>query len=179
MSIPRERRLDHEWECLSGLAVMLPDRLLSLQRVHEDTFLIFTGKMPALDAQPGDDWKAVLREEHRITFTFPRYYPAMPSEAFLDRPVFHPNVDPENGFVCLWSKHRIADTAADALVRLAAVLAWRLFNAEAPHIMQPQALSWYNSSAEVRARLPLAGGPWAKLDAFAEASPHFRRRRLS
>jgi len=53
-----------------------------------------------------------------VRFAFARFFPAVPIEAYLTRPVFHPNVHPTTGFVCLWSRFSKADTVIEALCRL-------------------------------------------------------------
>jgi ubiquitin-protein ligase len=156
-----------------------PDRLHDIKRIHDRSFLLSVSKMPALAAQPDESWQASIEDTHEVTLSFPRYYPAAPSEVFLSKPVFHPNIDPVNGFVCLWDKHRVATTAREALAKLASVLAWRLMNADAPHLMQPDALAWYNSSPAVQTKLPLCQTPWISTQLPLESSQRPLRRRLS
>jgi ubiquitin-protein ligase len=175
----RERRLAHEWDLIQKLMAEYPDKISGLQHIDDEAFLISVNDMPALYKQPGDDWRDAITDKHSVTVAFPRYFPSLPCEIFLSRPVFHPNVDPVNGFVCLWNRHRVANTVMDALARLAAVLAWRLYNPDAPHLMQPDALTWYDSSTEARSRLPLTHDPWIIADQTWERTEHHRRRRLS
>lgn len=179
MLTPYERRLVYEWDCLQQLMVEMPDKLCEARRIDDHTFLLSVAQMPALSMQPDEDWQPNIRDSHQITLSCPRYYPAVPSEIFLSEPAFHPNVDAVNGFVCLWDKHRVANTVRQALAKLASVLAWRLMNADAPHLMQPSALSWYRSSPEAQAKLPLNKHPWVVTSFTAEDDQRTRRRRLS
>jgi hypothetical protein len=81
--------------------------------------------------------------EHDVTFHFPRFFPAVPIEAYLKRAVFHPNVDPVNGFVCLWDRYSLGDTLIGAVSRVQQILTWKMLNLHAEHIMQPEAVKWY------------------------------------
>jgi len=73
---------------------------------------------------------------------FPRFFPAVPIEATLTLPVFHPNVDSRSGFVCLWTRTSPGDTVMEALRRLQRIVAWAAVNNEAEHVMQPEAARW-------------------------------------
>lgn len=160
MLTSHQRRLDYEQNCLQLLMAENPEKFQEIKRIDDRSWLLHLNKIPALSHNPGENWQATITESHLVTLFFPRYYPAVSSEVFLTKPVFHPNVDPVNGFVCLWEKHRVANTALSALAKLASVLAWRLVNTATPHIMQPDALAWYQSSDEIRVRLPLSKDPW-------------------
>ncbi|MEW6366468.1 MAG: ubiquitin-conjugating enzyme E2 [Acidobacteriota bacterium] len=93
-----------------------------------------------------------LSHEHDVRLLFPRFYPAMPTEAYLTDPIFHPNVDPRNGFVCLWTRTSSGDTVIEALCRLQRIIAWELVNLDAAHVVQAAAADWY---VEPNLRLPL------------------------
>ena len=132
-----ERRLAAEWELLLQLADRNPGRLSSLQadgavlslRLHGPT------AMPADAAtHPG------LVSIHAIRIEFPVHFPAVPMELFLETPVFHPNIHPETGFVCLWDRHRVSNTVEHALHKTVAMLAGELRNTNSIHVMQPEAL---------------------------------------
>ena len=71
---------------------------------------------------------------------FAPYYPAVPIEVYVQEPVRHPNVHPVTGFICLWDKHSTGDTVIEALRQTQRVLSGELRNAEADHLMQPEAL---------------------------------------
>jgi ubiquitin-protein ligase len=179
MLTSHQRRLGYEQDCLQQFMLESPNKLLGIQRIDDSKLLLSIAKMPALSSNPGEDWQANIAENHLVTLSFPRYYPAVPSEVFLAKPIFHPNVDPVNGFVCLWEKHRVANTVRNTLAKLAAVLAWRLMNTAAPHLMQLDALTWYQSSNEIQAKLPLSKYPWIATEMPEEMNQRPRRRRLS
>ena len=103
-------------------------------------------------------------------------------EAYLDRAVFHPNVHPQNGFVCLWNRFAPGDSTLEAIRQIQRVITWTLFNREALHLMQPDALNWYmNGQIEIILPMPYkpvaapAGGEQG--GTFKPAAPI--RRRLS
>ena len=56
-----------------------------------------------------------LVRSHEVVFRFPRFYPSVPIEAVLSVPTFHPNVDSDTGFVCLWNNFASGDTILEAL----------------------------------------------------------------
>lgn len=174
-----QRRLDYERDCLQQLMLEAPEKLHEIRRIDDGKFLLSIADMPALSAQPAEEWQANIVKSHRVIISFPRYYPSVPSEVFLASPVFHPNIDPINGFVCLWEKHRVANTVRNSLAKLAAVLAWRLVNTAAPHVMQPDALAWYQNSDEIQNKLPLSKCPWIETQTSEEINRQPLRRRLS
>lgn len=125
-----------------------------------------------------------LSESHQIEFTFPRFFPAVPIEATLQSPVFHPNVDADNGFVCLWTRTCPGDTIVEAATRIQRIIAWDLVNFAPDHLMQPDAVDWYRN--EVRTiGLPCGFQPlvstqlWDGLKHSHESPPERRRQRLS
>jgi len=79
---------------------------------------------------------AVARR-HDLRLVLPEYFPSTPIEAYLERPVRHPNVHPVNGFVCLWARHSPGDTVVEALLQTQGVISWRLCNPDPEHSMQP------------------------------------------
>jgi hypothetical protein len=95
-----------------------------------------------------------LVEEHEAELRFPRFFPSVPIEAYLRRPVFHPNVDPVNGFVCLWDRFSPGDTVVTAVRHLQRIVAWRMLNLWADHVMQPEAAAWHGGDRDGY-RLPL------------------------
>jgi ubiquitin-protein ligase len=179
MLTSHQRRLSFEQGCLQILMAEYPDKVHEISCIDDRKFLVSVSGMHALSGKPGEDWQTYVVESHVITISFPRYYPAVPSEVFLEKPIFHPNVDPVNGFVCLWDNHRVTNTVRTALAKLASVLAWRLVNTTVPHIMQPDALAWYQSSDKVRASLPLTKSPWIATHVPEEIPQRPLRRRLS
>lgn len=123
------------------------------------------------------------KESHDVILRFPRFFPSLPMEASLQEPVFHPNIHPENGFVCLWGRFSPGDTVIEAVVQLQRVLTWQLVNEEADHMMQAEALAWYRRDGR-EISLPLPCEPVRKpagydlQRTFAQRPPG-RRVRLS
>ena len=177
----RERRIENEWELLRRAAAEAPERLSDLER-FEDRFRVSLLATPCLHTQPqaaASSWQVCRRTEQRLLLRFPRFYPAMPVEVFVEEPVFHPNAHPESGFLCIWGTHRMANTVLGACARAAAVLRWQLVNDEEEHVMQPEALQWREQLApEQRERLPLPGAPFgfAPVHPLPETPPVWRKR---
>ncbi len=183
----RDVRIENEIELFAEAASTAPARLSP--PVRTDQGLRFTLRAapslirpPAsLDSQSSPDWSRCIRSEHTVRLSFPRYFPAMPIEAFVEEPVFHPNAHPDTGFLCLWSIHRVAHNALNSIARVVAVLAWQLFNRQPEHVMQPSALGWFDGLyPSVRERmLPLAHIPLPIPYSALPPSPEHWRRRLS
>jgi ubiquitin-protein ligase len=134
----RQRRIENEWELLQQLAQANPALLSDIQR-HQDDFLL---KLSQTTAPVRMDENIDLRSEHDVRLSFPRFFPTMPIEAYVTPPVFHPNVHPDTGFVCLWNRFSLHDTVVEALCQLQRVLTFTLFSESADHVMQPEALEW-------------------------------------
>lgn len=174
----RERRIDNEWALLEQLRQANPDRL-QLARNH-DHFALEVHGLPALTV-PSTGTVALdnIFGSHSLRVVFPRYYPSMPAEIYLDTPVFHPNVNPDTGFVCLWTKHRVSTTLEQTLAQLQRVLSWRLLNTQTEHVMQPGALLWYAQN-RASVQLPLDFIPFVPVHTEAWVPPTApMRRRLS
>ena len=123
---------------------------------------------------------AAIQTAHTFRLRFPRFFPGVPLEAWLERPVFHPNIDPETGFVCLWTRTSVGDTAVEAVRRLHKILSLEMYNAEADHLMQPAALAWLQDGANA-ALAPLPRAHLACEPSHAAGAPKTdgpRRRRL-
>jgi hypothetical protein len=149
MSSTRDRRIDNEWALLAELARANPGALDDLSRSRDaeaDFFRVTLHRTTALTGTPPDLQRV---DAHVVEFRFPAWFPAVPIEAFLAVPVFHPNVHPDNGFVCLWTRGSTGDTIVTALVRLQNVIGWRLHNASPDHLMQPAALAWLASAPDL------------------------------
>ena len=154
----RNRRIENEWRLLHDLAALNPGSLEIVERgvgPNEEYFRVrlnqTTGPVESRDG-------VGLRDSHLAGFHFPRFFPAVPIEALLMHPVFHPNVDPDTGFVCLWTRVCPGDTVAEALTRLQRVIAWDLANLTPDHVMQPRAAAWYRDTSRPIA-LPCAFVP--------------------
>ena len=179
----RQRRIENEWRLLEELAALNPASLKDLGRglgPNGEFFRLRLSESPSpIETASGIE----LRDSHAIEFHFRRFFPAVPIEAVLADPVFHPNVDPENGFVCLWFHFSPGDRVAEALVRLQLVLAWELLNLTPNHLMQAAAAEWYQEPSR-SISLPCAFVPLslpAPLDymtTLRHTSPD-RRQRLS
>ncbi len=151
----RARLLDNEWRFLAALAELNRGVVEIVKRETKpdaEFFHVVLHRTSALSL--GNP--PVLRDatSHAAAFRYPEYYPSVPIEAFLATPVFHPNVHPENGFVCLWSRFSAGDTIIEAVRQLQRVITWELSNPSADHVMQPEALRWSPDVA-----LPLACEP--------------------
>ncbi len=180
---PRDRRLEQEWKLLGRLAQTNPGVLEPLGRrslADGDTFeALIHQTCGILSLACG---KPVLTRSHRISFRFPRFFPSVPIEAVLAKPVFHPNVDPRNGFVCLWTRTSAGDTVMEAARRLQQIIAWKLVNFEAAHVMQPEAVEWAHRTS-FPAGLALNFTPLVEVESFrreksftAQRDAPFRRR---
>lgn len=128
----RSRRMDAEWELLEVLASANPRVLAQIKRC-ENEFCVELRETPAW---MGSDEKRWIVQDHAVRYVFPRYYPALPLEGYVAWPVVHPNIDPVNGFVCLWKSYRTAQTIVDAVMITRAVLSWSAVNDEPEHRMQ-------------------------------------------
>jgi ubiquitin-protein ligase len=143
MSTLYQRRVEQEWRILQELAKTNPDLLQGCRRRAEsggERFQFTLRKTQAFLEQGGE---LVIIDKHHARIFFPRFFPALPLELSLESPVFHPNVHPETGFVCLWNRSSPGDTIAGAIAQLQRVITWELFNETADHLMQPKALEWY------------------------------------
>jgi len=148
----RTRRVANEFDLLKKLEEANPGVLAVLGRSSGpdgDRVAVAIHQTEGL-VQGGDGLAAC--DSHEAEFQFPELFPAVPIEAFLKRPVFHPNVHPENGFVCLWSRFSAGDTIIEAVRQLQRVIRWEVFNSETDHLMQPEALA-----AAANLARPLAG----------------------
>jgi hypothetical protein len=139
----RARRLEREWELLAVLADHNPGILEVVGRESQpesEVFRVILHRTSALSlTQPP---RVMESASHRAWFRYPAYFPSVPIEGFLDTPVFHPNIHPENGFVCLWSRFSRGDTIIEALRQIQRIITWELWNGRAEHVMQPEALRW-------------------------------------
>ncbi|WP_164981359.1 ubiquitin-conjugating enzyme E2 variant [Silvibacterium dinghuense] len=147
-------RLAGEWRLLAALAELNPERMTGL-RQEDNTFHLTLRDVPALTRSGG------IERTHALRIEFPEYFPAMPMELYLDRPMQHPNIHPDTGFMCLWDRHRATHTCEVALHKAVAILTWTLHNSAQVHVMQPAALASMKEKGDsVRAQLactPLTG----------------------
>jgi ubiquitin-protein ligase len=134
----RQRRVENEWELLQQMAQANPSLLSDIRR-HQDDFLL---KLSQTTAPVCVNGNIEFRSEHDVRLSFPRFFPTMPIEAYVMPPVFHPNVHPDTGFVCLWGRFSLHDTVVEALCQLQRVLTFTLFSESTDHVMQPEAVEW-------------------------------------
>lgn len=178
-----QRRVANEWRDAQQLAACNTNviRMGPPRTDGDDSLFTVTLQQVAGLVRTPDGLR--LLDGHTATLKFPRFFPALPIEAYLSVPVFHPNVDPVNGFVCLWDRYSPGDTAIDAILHLQQIVSWKMLNLNAEHIMQPDAAAWHAAGAEgfplplpsVELKLPEGLGG---LEIFAPG-PYYRRRRLS
>jgi len=138
----RGRRIENEWRLLAGLAQSNPLLVGDLHRNDGPARDEFHFRLRGSGALSADAGEPVISRTHDVLIRFPRYFPAVPMELELTTPVFHPNVHPETGFVCLWNRYRPGDSVVEAVARLQRVIAWELYNLDADQVMQPEAVRW-------------------------------------
>jgi ubiquitin-protein ligase len=145
-----QRRIEQEWKLLLALAAENPEILQDCRREDQAEGSVFRFELLQTPSPVEQDGQIRVEERHSVSFHFPRFFPAVPIEASLARPVFHPNVHPETGFVCLWDRLSSGDTVVEAVAKLQQVITWRLFNVEELHVMQPKSLQWYEDPVSSR-----------------------------
>jgi len=174
----RARRLENEWTLLAQLAeynrgileVVGRDTLPDAEVFH---LILHRTSALALGAPP----RLMEAASHAVAFRYPLFYPSVPIEAFLAVPVFHPNVHPENGFVCLWERFSPGDTILEAVRKLQLVITWELRNDRAEHVMQPEALGRPEPAALGCEAVKIPEE--LKLERISMRRPEGSRRRLS
>jgi ubiquitin-protein ligase len=139
MSSLRARRVENEWRILQQ-AAKANAGVLEIEGRHAgvacEAFLVTLRGTNAL--VKGDDGLKTL-SVHRIELRLEEFFPAVPMQVFLSVPIVHPNVNPYNGFVCLWDRFAPGDSVLAALAQLQRVITWKLFNPSPEHLMQPDA----------------------------------------
>jgi hypothetical protein len=179
----RERRIQNEWKLLQELEARNAGILQVLKRDLDSSGEFFRVGLYRTAAPVKAIGGITLRESHQIEFNFPRFFPAVPIEASLQAPVFHPNVDPDNGFVCLWTRTCSGDTIVEAAIRIQRIITWDLVNFAPDHLMQTDAFDWYQNEARTIA-LPCGFQPLIPrqpsngLSHSYESPPKHRRQRL-
>lgn len=132
----RARRIEQEWLLLERLASANPSIVCTVAR-EKQGFEVNLRESPAWTQGTSGPR---IRMNHTVHYMVPRFYPSLPVEGYLARPVFHPNVDQVSGFLCLWSDYQPRQTIVDALQITRAILAHHCFNLHPDHCMQPDAL---------------------------------------
>lgn len=144
MSNLYERRVGEEWRLLQ-LLLETSDSLESIGREASNGCEVFRVTLKQTRALLGKPGAFQISDSHGIALHFPQFFPSVPIEASLATPVFHPNVHPENGFICLWNRFSPGDTVIEAIRQTQRVISWTLVNQESDHVMQPDALAWYSA----------------------------------
>jgi ubiquitin-protein ligase len=154
----RERRIENEWKLLQRIARLNEGLVEILGRVRapeDDVFQVAVHETCGM-VQTRAATECVT--SHTIDLRYTRFFPSVPIEASLGMPVFHPNVDPKHGFVCLWNRASATATILQALQRLQLIISWTVVNLESAHLMQPAAAKWYQDPLR-QAVLPLSFTP--------------------
>lgn len=159
-----------EWDLLQRLAERNANRLTDLS-LDEGVLRL------RLLATPSPLRDGTVLSQHNLLIGFPVHYPALPMTMHLETAVLHPNVHPRSGFVCLWTDHKVSNTVEHALHKTVAILGWHLFNAEAMHVMQPDALPLLQQATQQRPAYPPLLG--VDHEAVVLNGSTVRRRRLS
>jgi hypothetical protein len=171
----RRQRIENEWSVLLEMAQANP-ACITLKARSPDEFLLVLRETAAPLYQ---NHKIELVREHEFRFSFARFFPAVPIEAYLTFPAFHPNVHPTTGFVCLWARSSKADTVFEAVCQLQRILSYSVFSGSPNDVVQPEALTWA-MNANRGIALPLSFNPIVKPAAWSEQqgfqNPRPRRR---
>lgn len=183
MSTIFERRVEQEWRLLQSIADANPEIVRIIARRATETGIAFEIELAETSSLIAGRGGRSISDVHKAILHFPRFFPSMPIEVRLPAPVFHPNVHPETGFVCLWARFSPGDTVVEAVAQLQRVITWELVNREVDHLMQPAALEWFDSPARSEP-LPLSCRRIHKPEGLAMAQsyrerPENLRRRLS
>lgn len=160
----RNDRIEHEWKLLGRLVRANADRLEMLDRDSaptEDVFRVRLHASPGIETAVGE--RLTTRDDHTLRLCFTRFYPDVPIECYVEEPLFHPNVKPETGFVCLWEEANPRDTSIQAIARAQAMAAYRMLNLGGPHQMNRDAADWYVKVAKPKALVPLS---WDELRVY-------------
>jgi hypothetical protein len=160
----RADRVEKEWTLLQRLAAANPDHIEVLDRRTsgaDEEFRVRLHRSPGVEAANGTRLRT--RDVHTLKVRFTRFYPEVPIDCYAEEPLFHPNVKPETGFVCLWEQANPRDTVIQALARTQAIAAFRMVNNGGNHIMNRDASTWYEAVARPQQLVPLT---WEELRVF-------------
>jgi hypothetical protein len=174
MSTVHQRRVEREWQFLEQLVEANPDILRLGERRIGPAGGVFALTLRQTQALVEENGGLLVRDHHCVTLHLPRFFPSVPVEASLNPPVFHPNVNPVTGFVCLWSRFSSGDTVVEAIAQLQRVVTWQLVNEETDHLMQPAAMAWLKNPARSRV-LPLGCKAVRKPDGFEAERTYAKR----
>jgi len=171
----RDRRIEQEWLLLQKLAAANPTIVEVVRRRRLADSEDFEVRLHQTDGIPLGGEPESRIHSHEVRLSFPRFYPTSPLEAYLGKPLVHPNIDPENGFVCLWTRHGTRETVVEALRRLQDVITWKSLNLDTEHLMQRDAEAWRTRTEERHPDLfPLPFTPIEEVLEFRREKEHFR-----
>ena len=161
----REDRIEREWRLLGRLAALNPKQLEVVERTASPSAEVFHLRLLESPGVAGISGAGgtLTRFQHRIRLEFTRFYPEVPVECYASDPLYHPNVRPETGFVCLWEEANPRDTAIQAIARAQAMAAYRMVNMHSAHVMNRAAADWYREVAVPRKLVPLT---WQELQLY-------------
>lgn len=138
------RRVEAEWADFNSLVSLNIARFGDIGRRQsgiEVDFVFDLLKTPSFVRSSQQPAALEVIETHSVKIRFPRFFPAVPMEVrVLSFPV-HPNIDPLNGYICLWAEHHPLNTVGDSLWLLEGMLTWRICNEEDAPNLQPEAYS--------------------------------------
>lgn len=183
MSTVYQRRVEQEWRLLQALVATNQTLLEPAKKKATENGVAFDFCLHKTEAIVTAFDCFHIQTDHKVSLHFPKFFPSIPIEASLSQPVFHPNVHPETGFVCLWGKFSPGDTVIEGVAQLQRILTWQLLNRQSEHIMQPAALEWFDNPTR-SILLPLRFQPIEVSTAFLLQKTHRNppanlRRRLS
>jgi hypothetical protein len=161
----RKDRVEREWRLLDRLARANPHMLEVVTRRSTpggDAFDVHLLQSPGVE-RLDERGRIVTRLTHPIRLEFTRFYPDVPIECYVDAPLFHPNIRPETGFVCLWEQANPRDTAIQAIARAQAMAAFRMVNMGGAHLMNKPAGEWYQQVGLPGSLVPLT---WDELRVY-------------
>lgn len=151
----RDRRLEQEIRIFQELAAANADRM-RVRSIGTDgdaylvSFRLSGCEFLSLDRRVGDGMDMEIR--------FTRYYPLVPPEVSFIPAIFHPNVSPESGFVCLFEDYRMEYGVVEYLQIAQQVATWQIWNGDPQQVLSPEAVAWLEAGASGIA-LPLRAAP--------------------
>ena len=152
----RADRIEHEWKLLHRLRDANPECVEILDRRSspvDERFVVRLYRSRGIEQVDGDQLKT--RDYHTLRLEFGRLYPDVPIECYVEERLFHPNVRPETGFVCLWEEANPNGTVIQALARVQAMAAFRMLNLNGVHQMNREAAEWYQEYGKPHRHTPL------------------------
>lgn len=141
----RVRRINAEWKLLAALAEANPDSFSAISR-EDDGVRIVMRQSPSWIATSGGPR---VHTEHALRFVYPRFYPALPLEAYFAHPILHINVDPTTGFACLWHSYRPSQTIIDAILVIRSIISHGTANLDPIHRMRTDVLELPDELSEL------------------------------